>query len=146
MRETVMLQALTPQFSVDTASSSLIHRLAQRKVAKPPHLAVIYLIVVAITYVLLLLTVVLTGVPLWTTTAAGPLPFMRDFGLTYALLVSLPTLVVLLVSDDDLLNGAIQEVMRDDVIAIPEIAAVTLKTKWEGRCRLWNQISQGVAI
>src|SRR5215470_14751860 len=108
MRETVMSQALMSQLIVDTSSNSLLHRLAHRKVAKPPHLALIYLIVVAITYVPLLLTVVLTGVPLWTTTAAGPLPFMRDFGLTYALLVSLPTLVVLLVSDDDLLNGAIQ--------------------------------------
>jgi hypothetical protein len=99
-----MSQALTTQLSLDTVSNSLFHRLAYRKVAKPPHPALIYLIVVAITYIPLLLTVVLTGVPLWTTTAAGPLPFMRDFGLTYALLVSLPSLVVLLVSDEDLLN------------------------------------------
>jgi hypothetical protein len=106
----------------------------------------VYVGVVAITYIPLFLAVLLARLPLWAKAESGPLPFFKDFGLGYALLVSLPTLVVLLVSDEDLLNGALKEVLQDGVVAIPEIAAASLKTKWEGICRRWNWISQGVAV
>ena len=141
-----MSTTLPFQLTVDTSSNSILHRLSRRRVPKPPHLAWVYLVVVAVTYVPLLLAVVLGRLPLWAWTDAGTLPFLRDFGLGYALLVSLPTLVLFLVSDEDLLNGALKEISRDGVIAISEKDATSLKTKWEGIFRRWNLVPQGLAI
>src|SRR5262249_17320303 len=84
--------------------------------------------------------------PLWAWTDAGASPFLRDFGLGYALLVSLPTLVLLLVSDEDLLNAALKEDSRDGVIAISEEDATSLKTEWEALFSRWNRVFHGLAI
>jgi hypothetical protein len=70
----------------DTSSYSLLHRLAREPGSQPPRLVRVYLVVVAVTYLPLLLAAKLGSVPLWEASRAGPLTFLQDWGLGYALL------------------------------------------------------------
>jgi hypothetical protein len=99
----------------DTSSDSLLHRLARRRghASKPPRLVTVYLMVVAVTYLPLLLAAKLGSVPLWDGNGAGRLTFLRDWGVGYAFLVSLPSLVILLVSDEHVLSTSLDEVQGD---------------------------------
>ena len=128
----------------DTSSDSLLHRLARRRGpgSKPPRLVRVYLFVVAVTYLPLLLAAKLGSVPLWDGSGAGPLTFLHDWGLGYALLVSLPSLVVLLVNDEHVLSTSLDEVQRDGVIALSESAADSLRATWKKYFRIWNLITQ----
>jgi len=131
----------------NTSSYSLLHKLASRRGAgsKPPRLVRVYLVVVAATYLPLLLAAKLEG-PLWYGSPPGTLTFLRDWGLGYALLVSLPSLVVLLVSDEHVLSTSLDEVQRDGVIALSRDAADSLKAKWTRYFRTWNLIAQFAAL
>jgi hypothetical protein len=130
----------------DTSSDSLLHKLARRRGAgsKPPRLVRVYLVVVVATYLPLLLAAKLEG-PLWDG-SAGTLTFLHDWGLGYALLVSLPSLVVLLVSDEYVLSTSLDEVQRDGVIALSERAANSLRATWKRYFRIWNLIAQFAGI
>jgi hypothetical protein len=132
----------------DTSSASLLHCLARRlgPRSKPTKLVRVYLMVVAVTYLPLLLAAKLGSVPLWAGSSTGPLTFFHDWGVGYALLVSLPSLVVLLVSDEHVLSTSLDEVQQDGVIALSKEAADSLKTKWKGCFRIWNLITQVAGI
>lgn len=132
----------------DTSSDSLLHKLSRRREpgSKPPRLVRVYLVVVAATYLPLLLAAKLGPVPLWGPSGAEPLTFLRDWGLGYALLVSLPSLVVLLVSDEHILSTSLDEVQRDGVIALSESVADSLRATWKRNFRIWNLISQFAGI
>jgi hypothetical protein len=101
--------------------------------------------VVALTFVPLLVAASLGSVPLWGGGDARQLTFLHDWGLGYALLVSLPSLVVLLVNDEHVLRDSLNEVQRDGVIAFSEKVA-ELKARWEQKFRVWNLIAQLAAI
>ena len=95
----------------DTTVHSLLHRVAGHKAAAPglPDRAIIYFASIAITYVPLLLAARLSGHPLWARTEIQ-LPFLRDWNMAFAFLVSFPTLAVLLVTDDYVLRTSLQRV------------------------------------
>lgn len=133
----------------DTSSDSLLHKLARRRGtgSKPPRLVRVYLLVVAATYLPLFLAAELgPGVLPWDGTGAPPLTFLQDWGLGYALLVSLPSLAVLLVSDEHVLSTSIDEVQRDGVIALSKSAADSLRATWTRYFRIWNLIAQFAGI
>jgi len=127
----------------DTSSGSILHRLARSRGSGSPKLVRVYVLVVAATYLPLLLAARLgsEAVPLWGN-GTGPLTFFRDWGLGYAVLVSLPTLVVLLVSDEHVLSTSLDEVQRDGVIAVSENAAVSFRATWTRHFRVYNLIAQ----
>jgi hypothetical protein len=128
----------------DTSSDSLLHRLARRRSAdsKAPALAIVYLVVVAVTYLPLLIAARLGDVPLWHGDRPGQLTFFHDWGLGYALLVSLPTLVVLLVSDERILCSSLHEVQQDGVIVLSSSIADPLRATWKRYFKAWNLIAQ----
>jgi hypothetical protein len=132
----------------DTSSDSLLHKLARRRGpgSRPPRLVRVYLVVVAATYLPLLLAAKLGPIPLWSGSGTGPLTFLHDWGLGYALLVSLPSLVVLLVSDEHILCTSLDEVQRDGVIALAESAADSLRVTWTRYFRILNLIVQFAGI
>jgi hypothetical protein len=103
-------------------------------------------VVVALTFVPLLVAAALGSVPLWNKGGAGPLTFLHDWGLGYALLVSLPSLVVLLVSDEHVLRASLDEVQRDGVIAFSETTAASLRATWRRYFRIWNLVAQLAGI
>ena len=133
-----------PSLCPDTTSGSLLHKLARRlgPDSKPPRLVMVYFLVVAATYLPLVIAASLGSVSLWKWSGAGPLPFLRDWGLGYAILVSLPSLVVLLVSDHHVLCTSLAEVQRDGVIALSANAATKLSDTWKRYFRIWNLIAQ----
>jgi hypothetical protein len=143
-----MSDAPSPSLCPDTSSGSLLHRLAHRRGpgSKPPRLVRVYLMVVAVTYLPLLLAAKLGSVPLWDGSGTGPLTFLHDWGIAWALLVSLPTLVVLLVSDEHVLSTSLDEVQGDGVIALSESAAGSLTATWTRYFRIWNLIAQFAGI
>lgn len=106
----------------------------------------VYLVVVAVTYLPLLLAAKLGPVPLWDGSGAGPLTFLRDWGLGYALLVSLPSLVVLLVSDEHVLSTSLDEVQQDGVMALSKSSAAPLGDTWKRYFRISNLIAQFAGV
>jgi hypothetical protein len=98
--------------------------------------------VVAVTYLPLLLAAKLGSVPLWEWSAALRCSFLQDLGVGYAFLVSLPSLVILLVSDEHVLSTSLDEVQGDGVIVLSGWEAEPLRTKWTGYFRWWNLIAQ----
>jgi hypothetical protein len=143
-----MSDAPTASLCPDTSSDSFLHNLARRlgPGSKPPRLVRVYLVVVAATYLPLLLAAKLGPVPLWDGSGAGPLTFLHDWGLGYALLISLPSLVLLLVSDEHVLSTSLDEVQRDGVIALAESAADSLRATWTRYFRICNLIAQFAGI
>lgn len=137
-----------PPLCPDTSSDSLLHRLTRRRApgGKPRSLVAVYLGVVAVTWLPLLLAATLGPVPLWNATGTGPLSFLQDWGFGFAVLVSMPSLVVLLVSDEQVLRGSLDEVQRDGVIALSRAAAGALTATWTRRFRTWNLVAQWAGI
>jgi hypothetical protein len=130
----------------DTTSRSALHRLAGygRSVDAHPKLVRIYFAAAAIAYVPVLVATALARVPLWRTDTLS-VPFLRDWGLAFGLLVSFPTLLVLFVDDQRSLDDALTQVECDGVLErvspSPEFGAI-----WERRFGTANRWSQIVGI
>ena len=122
----------------DTTAGSVLHRFANYSATAPtfPSIARIYFASIAITYVPLLLAAVFSGLPLWTTAPKFSdisLPFLRDWNIAFAFLISFPALVVLLVTDDHVLFTSLRHVLKHRVISIPEAGLVEV-SNW---CKTW---------
>ena len=77
--------------------------------------------------------------------AANPLlrvPFLQDWSLLFVILISLPLLVVFLVTDETVLRESLCHVLRDGVLTIPEDRAHGLLSKWKTHFRWVNLICQ----
>jgi hypothetical protein len=85
-------------------------------------------------------------VPLWNGFSGGSVPFFEDLGFNYALLISLPSLVVLLVSDEYLLFTSLDEVQKDQVVKLSSGSLALLKQRWAWVFRRLNLITQFAGI
>ena len=101
----------------DTKHRSVVHRLAarSRSDATEPRLVLIYLAAAAAAYVPVLVAAALQRLPLWDSSVTR-VPFLRDWGLAFALLVSFPMLLVLFVDDDRALRDALTQAQEDGVL------------------------------
>lgn len=133
----------------ETTGRSVLHRLAanSRSGATTPRLVRIYLAAAASAYVPVLIAAALQGLPLWDTSVTS-VPFLRDWGLAFALLVSFPTLLVLFIDDQRALREALTQVHDDGVI---EPKADTNReqftTDWQrafATANLWSYLIGGV--
>ncbi|MDQ6830621.1 MAG: hypothetical protein M3081_17310 [Gemmatimonadota bacterium] len=123
----------------DTSGGSLLHWLALRRGPITARtLAAAYLLSAAIVYLPLLLAAWFGRVPFWGASDAKTLPFLNDWGLCFALLVSFPTLVLLLITDEALLVTSVEQVQADGVFAIGDDAAEAVNIDWGKRFRRWN--------
>jgi len=129
-----------------TSSKSIFHWLARQREpgGDPPERIRAYLAILAVTYLPLLVTVLVDARPeaLWNGFKGGSVPFFEDLGFNYALLVSLPSLVVLLVSDEYLLFTALDEVRKDQVVRLSPGSLETLKQRWAEIFEKLNLIAQ----
>ncbi len=146
-----MSDAPTITLCPDTSSNSLLHRLARhRGPSKPPRRVSMYLLVLGVTYIPLLVAALVAvrrgSIPLWDGITTGSLTFLEDLGFSYALLISLPSLVLLLVTDEYVLYTALDEVQQDRVLALSESSAKSLKKTWNRYFRITNLITQFSAI
>lgn len=79
---------------------------------------------------------------------ANPLlrvPFLQDWSLLYVFLISLPLLVVFLLTDETVLQKSLCHVLRDGVLMVPKDGARALLSGWKIRFRWINLISQVIA-
>lgn len=134
----------------NTSSKSFLHWLAGQAHpgCSPPKTVRAYLLVVLLTYIPLLVAVLIEAkrgfVPLWNGFQDDYVAFFQDLGLNYALLISLPSLVVLLVSDERLLWTSLEEVRQDKVLVFSAESFNTLKERWNVYFRRINLGAQVV--
>lgn len=105
----------------------------------------VYLTVVAATFLPLLLAAQYGPFPLWNAGDKGPpvpLTFLQDWGLVYVLVVSLPCLVMLLVRDEYALCTSLAAVEQDGLIELSDLEAGSFKDHWTQNFQKWNLISQ----
>ena len=118
----------------DTTRRSALHRLAGygRSLPAKPRLVRIYFAAAAVAYLPVLLAAAWVRLPLWSTCAMR-VPFLRDWGFAFALLVSFPTLLVLFIDDQRALNDALMQVQRDGVIEPADTEPATFTEEWGRR-------------
>jgi hypothetical protein len=106
----------------DTTSGSLLHRLVKYDATtrRRPAILKTYLLSIVITYGPLLVAAIISPLPLWRTTADLKLPFFSDWNMTFTFLVSFPTLVVFLVTDDYELFNSQRDVQTARVLCVNE--------------------------
>lgn len=137
----------------DTTRRSALHWLAgyRRSVGASPKLVRIYLAAAALAYVPVLIAAALGRAHLWRTDATS-VPFLRDWGFAFGLLVSFPTLLVMIVNDQRALDDALMLVERDGVLERAGMTPASFTADWErsfGITNLWSQIAGlggGVAL
>ena len=128
---------------IDTTGKSLLHRLAGYggPGAPAPKLWRVYLLSVTTTFVPLLIAAAISGLPLWKPEGDLRLPFLRDWNMSFAFLVSFPMLMWLVVTDEHILTRSLRMVQRDGVIALAPADAATVTADWKKRFRRVNLIS-----
>lgn len=143
----------TPEASVasvcpDTTTGSLLHWLVGRRSARAQqlHLTRIYLISAVVAYLPLLVAATWADLPLWHEPQNGKLTFLHDWGLAYGLLVSFPTLLLMFLTDQNILDRSLAQVARDGVIALSTSEATSLTETWTPYFRRSNVVSQLVGI
>ena len=127
---------------LDTKQYSILHRLTGFDGEVLPTLVIVYLACVAITY-LPLLAVASWGLA---TNQGIRLPFLLDWNITFTFLVSFPTLVILIVTDDHVLTQALQQVWSSDVISTNVEDPEVLVQTWTARFRWANIGSYAVGL
>jgi len=107
-------------------------------------------VVLAVSFLPLLVTALVDArrglLPLWQNFSGGSVPFFEDLGFLYALLISLPSLVVLLISDEYLLSTSLAEVQQDRVLVLSPESFTLLKQRWTRYFQRINVITQIAAI
>lgn len=150
------------QFTVNTTEGSVLHRWLGRRGEKrdEPYPAVwLFLIAAAAAYLPIVIVAWSDHIPLTHQTALVQMPLFYDANTAWMFLVSFPTLLVLTVRDQRVLQEALDHVMRDGVIHIgdesrggPPVTdrerlevASNLKTQCEKGFRRLNAWSQPMA-
>lgn len=128
-----------------TTSGSVIHRLfgyldgvhgSSFRVLK------IYLASLAVTFLPLVLSALLSPFSLVTPTATHRLPFLCDWNVLFMFLVSFPCLMILTVTDQDELVRALETVQADGTITISDTQKYQLTTRWQTNFHVANVVGQ----
>jgi hypothetical protein len=132
----------------ETTVGSVLHGFVDYDVlAKRPFPRTrIYVASVALTYAPLLFTAIISPLSLWTPTAELHLPFLRDWNIAFAFLVSFPTLVVLLATDDHEFRGSLGLIRSQGVICINAFDLSKITESWESRFRTVNVLAQSIGV
>ncbi|HEY5022861.1 MAG TPA: hypothetical protein VII30_10305 [Gemmatimonadaceae bacterium] len=138
-----------------TTQHSVLHRLfAGSGGDASPAWAKAFLAAVGCTYLPLLAAALIHPELLWKSPGPCPgaecikLPFLHDWNIHFAFLISFPTLVALLITDDAVLRSSLRQVQEDGVMTILEKDFAAFADVWAKRFRRANFIGQvaGIAI
>lgn len=137
-----------PSLCPDTKTGSFLHWLVGYRVrgSGQTSLVVAYVVLAAAAYLPVLFAAVISGVPLWRANHAARLTLLHDWGLAYGLLISLPTLFVLFLSDELVLAASLRQIQRDGIVDVADGDAKTLTESWERKFRKANIVSQLAGI
>lgn len=134
-----------------TTQLSLLHRLFDGSDASPAW-ARAFLTAVGCTYLPLLVAALTHPKLLWKfsdhclSAECLRLPFLHDWNIHFAFLISFPTLVALLITDDAVLRSSLRQVQEDGVMTISEIDFAAFADVWAKRFRRANLIGQAAGL
>jgi hypothetical protein len=139
--------------TLDTTTGSVLHWFYHR-VEHPTRVAArekggrvfallkFYFIVISSTYVPLLASAVLSGVPLISPTRVNTLPFLSDLNVMFMFVFSLPCLSILIVTDQVALTRSFKSVLDDGTITIPKEEELRLVAGSHKTFRVMNLVGQ----
>jgi hypothetical protein len=125
-------------FLIDTTEASPLHRLARSRRPGTTGATRAYLLAISVTYLPLAVAALLGRNPLTTPSAEIKLPFFCDWNDAFMFLVSFPTLVAVIVTDQHALTSALFRIQHDGILALPLPVARRLAEHWRRRFRRAN--------
>jgi hypothetical protein len=136
--------------TLTTTSGSVVHYLFSRQFGFAPGNAFtsikIYLTAAAFAFLPLFLGAALDsllgGPSMVTAVPPHRLPFLRDWNVLFMSLVSFPCLLILTVTDQDVLTLALKTVQSDGTITISDADKDRLAKRWRGYFRIINLAAQ----
>ncbi len=135
---------------MDTTDGSLLHRLVGYRfpdqLRHSPSIAKAYLAAIAVSYIPLLASALLSALPVATRTASLHLPFFYDCNVAFMFLVSFPSLVALTVTDQHVLAASLRQVQTDGIVSVSDNAAACLSQLWAKKFRAVNIGAQIIGI
>jgi hypothetical protein len=128
----------TVPVQINTMGKSLLHGLVFRHALPRETLSLslfakTYVIAAGTTYGLMMVLGLIGSTPLTTPSPQIRLPFLNDWNTAFLFLLSFPTLVMLLLSDDAALRLALRRVQQDQVVTLRRLEAQALQRKWNKR-------------
>ncbi len=142
--------------TVDTGRASLLHCIFPSKpgdeISALKHYVIPYLSSALITYGVLFVLAAISLPTLATRSAKLVLPFLLDFNVAWMFLISLPVMVVFLVTERITIPDGIGKIIASGVLEIQDGTAGRIVEEWEKRYRLANIVGQlggvfmGVAV
>jgi hypothetical protein len=139
--------------NLDTTAGSAVHiflriflSLFDHKSAREFAPTAVYVVAVALTYLPLLMTALLSGMPLTVTQGSYPLPFLYDVNVMFTFLVSFPCILILTASDQDVLTRALNNVLADGTVTIAPAALSDIEKHWFGVFRIVNVAAQALGL
>lgn len=128
-----------------TTDGSVAHRLLRFDERIVPRF-VAYVLCALLPWGLMALTVVLGGEPWAHRTSAVSLPFWHDWNILFTFMVSVPSLFLLLASDQHMLARALQGVHRTGAVSLGAAGAQQWATDWRQRFERINRLTQRIAM
>ena len=139
-----------PVMALDTTAGSIIHwcfnRLHRAGFGHTFTLLKCYVIAVALTYLPLLIAALLGPLSIAVPAEGHHLPFLYDLNVGFMFLVSLPCLIILTITDQQILVRALRSVQSDGTITIPHEDAKRLAARWHARFRMTNFAGQSLGV
>ena len=133
----------------DTTAGSVVHGLFgyldRGRTGHALALVELYALALALTFLPLLVGAALGPHSLVVRTADLKLPFLYDWTVLFAFLVSFPSLLVLTVTDQHVLDQSLHTVELEGTIVISAEDKKRLAARWNGHFRIANLIGQALA-
>jgi len=126
-------------YFVDTTGSSPLHKIAGDQPGSSFLIIKAYVLAVALTYLPLTIAAFLGPVSVFAPSATVRLPFLYDWNIAFAFLVTFPCVVAFTVSDHVALASALFRIQRDGILVISDADAQALSIKWTRRFRTVNR-------
>ncbi len=135
---------------IDTGESSIIHWLFSSLPTEPmsifKHYAVPYVITALATYGVMLITAILSPPSIILRSQSIRIPFLLDANTNWMFLISLPLLIVFIVTERIMIPSGIGKLKGSGVLSITSDSAYRLKIAWEKRYKVVNILGQIVGI
>jgi len=135
---------------LDTTKGSFAHLLfgylCRSKLAGIYSYFMVYIFAVSITLLPLIVAAFLSPLPLTVRTQTLQLPFFYDWNVLFMFLVSFPCLVILTVTDQQVLTSSLKTIQFDKTITISAMDSDLLAKNWKGHFQSINLTGQALGI
>jgi hypothetical protein len=142
-----LARSLPPLSTLDTTAGSVLHLLpCLLRRFGPLDMVALYISIPLVTYLPLYIGALFTPMSLTIPSKENALPFFRDFDVGFMFVVTLPCLVILAVTDQQVLTNAITKVQVEGTLAMSEGNAMALAQRWSRRFRRLNLAAQALSL